>query len=72
MALELSRILNNDFLNKDPDIVPKQASPIILDIKSAVCMTKNGDGTQYSGHISRRVHFVRKCEKFNLYKKVWC
>ena len=30
------RILNNELLNKDPDVVPEQAHIIILDIKSAI------------------------------------
>ena len=45
--------------NKDPDIVPEEASIIILDSKSAMCMAKNGKYTKHTRHIARRVHFVR-------------
>ena len=37
MALARFRMLINDFLNKDPDIVPEKAPLIILDGKSGVC-----------------------------------
>ena len=39
-------------LNKDPDIVPEEASLIILNSKSAVCMNKNGTDTKHTRHIS--------------------
>ena len=32
----------HELLNKDPDIVPEEDPPIILDSKSAVCMANNG------------------------------
>ena len=35
-ALANARILNNGFLNKDPDVVPKQSPIIILDRKLAI------------------------------------
>ena len=43
-GMDLTRfsILKNEFLNKDPDMVPKQAHLIIFNIKSSVCMAKNG------------------------------
>ena len=42
MTLEYFRMLINELLNKDPDMVPKEASLIVLDSKSAMCMAKNG------------------------------
>ena len=56
MAISHFRILNNDLLNKDPYVVPEQATVIILDIKSAICMDKNGEETN---HIYRRMNFSR-------------
>ena len=65
------RMLIHKLLNKEPDIVPEEASLIILDIKSAVCMAKNGKDTKYTSHISRRVHFVRNSEKCKTHKIDW-
>ena len=42
MALKNFRMLNNEVLNKDPYVIPKQAPLVILDKISAVCMAKNG------------------------------
>ena len=52
-------MLIHEFLNKDPDIVPKEASLIVLDRKSALCMSKNGKDTKHTRHIPMRMHFVR-------------
>ena len=41
MYLSHFRMLNNEFLNKDPDVVPEQAPLIILNSKSDVCMARN-------------------------------
>ena len=46
MALAHFRMLIHEFLNKDPDIVPEEAPLIVLDIKSAMCMAKNGKDTK--------------------------
>ena len=46
MALANFRLLINELLNKDPDIVPEEAPLILLDIKSAMCMAKNGKDTK--------------------------
>ena len=65
MDLTYSRIINNELLNKDPDVVPEQSPLSILDIKSAVCMEKNGNNTkhtEYTKHISRTMNFVRNGE----------
>ena len=64
MALAHFRMLIPEFLTKDPDIVPYEAHLIILDIKSTVCMANNGKDTNNTRHISRRLYFVRNCDKF--------
>ena len=51
-------MLINEFLNKDPDIVPEEATLIVLDSKSAMGMDNNGKDTKHTRHIARRMHFV--------------
>ena len=63
MAVPHFRMLINELLNKDPDIVPEEAPLIIWDFKSANCMAKNGKDTKHTRHIARRMHFVRNGEK---------
>ena len=60
-AMDLAHfvMLNRELLNKDPYIVPEEASLIILDSNSSVFMSKNGKDTNHTRHIYRRVHFVR-------------
>ena len=58
MDLSNFRVLNNEYLNKDPNMVPENAPLIILDIKPAECMATNVDNTKHTRHISRRMHFV--------------
>ena len=53
------RMLIHEFLNEDPDMVPREASLIVLDSKSAMFMAKNGKDTKHTRHIARRIHFVR-------------
>ena len=72
MDLAHFRILIHEFLRKDPDIVPEEDSKIILDIKSAVCMAKNGKYTKNTRNISRRVQFVRNVDKRKMHKIEWC
>ena len=65
-------MLIHEILNKDPDIVPEQASLIILEIESTVCMTKNGNDIKHTSHIARRVHFVRNVKICKRHKIDWC
>ena len=65
-------MLIHEFLNKDPYIVPKEASLIVLDSKSAICMSKNGKNTKHSRHIEKRMHFVRNGEKCKMHTIDWC
>ena len=72
MALAHFRILVHEFLNEDPDMVPKEAPLIVLDSKSGMCMAKNGKDTKHTRHIARRTHFVRNGEKCKMHKIDWC
>ena len=47
-----SRMLNNEFLNKDPDMVLEQATLIIWDSKSDVCVDNNGKYTKHIRHMA--------------------
>ena len=72
MALAHLRMLIHELLNKDPDIVPEEASINILDINSAVFMDNNGKNTKHTEHRPRRVGFVRNGEKCKIHKIEWC
>ena len=72
MALAHFRMLIHEFLNEDPDIVPKEAPLIVLDSKSDMFMAKNGKDTKHTRHIARRMHFVRNGEKCKMHKIDWC
>ena len=63
MALAYFRMLIHEFLNEDPDMVPKESPLIVLDSKSAMCVAKNGKDTQHTRNIARRMNFVRNGEK---------
>ena len=65
-------MLINELLNKDQYIVPQEAPLIVLDSKSAMCMSNNFKGTKHTRHISRRMTFKRNGEKFNMQKIDWC
>ena len=56
MALSHFRMSIHELLKKDPDIVPEEYPLIILDIKSALCMARNGKDTNHTRQIVRRVH----------------
>ena len=63
-------MLINEFLNKDPYIVPEEYPIISLDSKSAMFLSNNGKDTKHTSHISRREHFVRNgknCKMHNIY-----
>ena len=72
MALAHFRMLVHELLNEDPDMVPKEASLIVLDRKSAICMAKNGRDTKHTRHIARIMHFVGNGEKCKMHKIEWC
>ena len=40
MSLAHFSMINNELLNKDPDVVPEQSPLVILDGKSAIYMAK--------------------------------
>ena len=52
-------MLVHELLNEDPDMVPKEDPLIVLDIKSDMCMAKNGKDTKHTRHIASRMNFVR-------------
>ena len=43
ISLAHFRMLINELLNKDTDIVPEESPMIVLDSKSDMCMTNNGN-----------------------------
>ena len=59
MVLAHFIMLINELLIKDPYIVPEEAPLVVLDIKSAMCMSKSGKDTKQTRHILRRRHFIR-------------
>ena len=60
MALAHFRMLVHEFLNEDPDMVPKEAPLIVFDSKFAMCMAKNGKNNKHTRHIARRMHFLEE------------
>ena len=72
MTLAHFRMLVAEFLNEDPDEVPREAPLIIPDSKSAQCMAKNGRDTKHTRHIAIRMHFERNGEKCKMHKIEWC
>ena len=72
MALSHFRMLIHEFLNEDPDMVPKEAPLIVLDSKSAICMSNNGKDTKHTRHIAIIMHLVRNGEKCKMHKNDWC
>ena len=71
MALAYFRILIHEFLNKNPDVVPEEASMIISDSNSDVCMAKNFKDTKHTRQIARRVHLLRNGENCKMHKIDW-
>ena len=62
MALAHFRMLIHEFLNEDPDMVPRESTLIVLDSKSIMGMAKYGTDTKHTRHIARRMHLVRNGE----------
>ena len=71
MDLEYFRMLNIEFLDKDPDVVPEQAPLIILGRKSGICVDNHIKYNKRTINIDRRINLVRNGKEFNLHKKVW-
>ena len=72
MALAHFRMLIHEFLNNNPDIVPKEALLVVLDSESAMCMENNVKDNKHTRHIARRIHFVSNGEKWKIHKNDWC
>ena len=71
MDLEHFRMLNNELMNKDPDVIPEQLPLIILDRKSAMIAVNNGKDIKHTIHISRIINFVVNGEECNLHNTLW-
>ena len=56
-------MLIHESLNKDLDIVTKEAPLIVLYSKYDMCMAKNGKDAKHTRYIARRMHLVRNGEK---------
>ena len=72
MALAHFRMLTNELLNKDPDIVPEETHLTVLDSKSSICMANNGNYNKHTRHNERIMHFVINGEKCKMRKVDWC
>ena len=72
MDLVHFRMLIHELLSKDPDIVPEEVLPIILDSKSAVCISNTGKDTKHTRQIARRIYLVRNGEKCKMHNIDWC
>ena len=53
MALSHFRMMNSELEGKDPDELPSDPPPIILDSKAGVNMSKNGKDSKHTRHIAR-------------------
>ena len=60
MSLSHFRMINNEFLNKAPYVVPEQAPLIVSGSKLAVCMAKSGKETKHTRRISIRMYYFKK------------
>ena len=63
MILAHSRMINNELLNKDPNVLPEQAPLIILDRKLAVCVSNNSKYTKHTRKNDKIIHYVRNGKK---------
>ena len=61
-------MLIHELLNKDTDIITEEAALIVLEIKSVMCMDKNGKDTKHNRHIARIIRFVRNGENCKIHK----
>ena len=59
-------------MNKDSYIVRKEDIIIILDSKSAVCISKNGKDTNHTRQFSRILYFLRDGKNRKMHKIGWC
>ena len=59
MDLANFRMLINELLNKDPDIVPKESHLIVLDSKPVMCMATTGMDTTQTREIPRKMNLAR-------------
>ena len=72
MALSHFMMLIHELLYKYPAIFPEETPLIVLDAKSAMCMSKNGKDIKHTRHIARRMYVLRNEEKLKMHKIDWC
>ena len=58
-------------MKKYRDVVPEKAPLIILDRKSAFCMSKNGKDTKHTRKTDRRIKCVINGQYLIMHKTVW-
>ena len=58
MDISHLRVISNELLNKDPDVVPKQTPLIIFDNKWDICKPKICNDIKHTRHIFRIINFV--------------
>ena len=63
MALPNFIMLINELLNKDPDLVSDEAPLIVLDSKSDMCMSKNGNDTNTHKAHCKQNAFLKEWRK---------
>ena len=71
MALAYFRMFIYKFLNKDQDKNPEEA-PLIILIKSGVCMANNVKYTKHTRNIVNGLNVLRKGEKWKRDNIDWC
>ena len=72
MSLAHFSILIHGLLTKDPDTILEKAPLIRLDRNYALCMGSNGNDTNHSRHIYRRVYLLLNGDDFNINNIYWC
>ena len=72
MDLARFMMLIYKLLNKDPDIVLEEATLIVLDGKSDMCMSNFVKDTKHTRHIARIMYSVRNGENCKMRRIDWC
>ena len=68
----MSHMFQDQLLNQVNKVSTMQHVLIILDSKSSVCMSKDGNYTNHTRHISIRAHFLINGEKCKMCRIDWC
>ena len=70
MFLAHFKMLIHELLNKNPDIVPEEATLNVLYRNYAMCMARNGKDTKHTRQIARRIHFLMNTENARFIKSI--